>query len=168
METCTVRFLFISGRTRCSSTARTGTPKTAANRRHALPLSLVNPHPVNLVADGKSRMCRVAAGGANGLVQNQVNRLVKWIAPVRFVRSGKVEVVHQLAVEKEINSLFVPIHRPSVKRFGPGVAAEFNDGLLHGGPFDFAVETVGDVGQDSARVKLHDVDLAAGGPTDAG
>jgi len=51
---------------------------------------------------------------------------------------------------------------------GPGVSAEISNGLGDGPPFGLSVHLAGDVGADLAGVILHDVDLTAGRPADAG
>jgi len=91
---------------------------------------------------------------------------VERIALVGLVGVRKVEMVHQFAVEPQVNFLFVPFHRPDVKFLRPRIAAEFGDRFLDGRPFYFSIKAAADVGQNFAGVKFHYVNLPARGPAD--
>ena len=93
---------------------------------------------------------------------------MKRIAALCIVSVRQLKVVHQFAVEPEVNFLFIPPHRPDVKLFRPRVAAEFGNGFLDRKPFGVPVETVAEIGEHVAAVKFHDVHLAARRPANAG
>src|SRR5664280_362946 len=85
---------------------------------HCRPLTaaLINANPVNLETNWKLCLRRIAAlHAADGLVQDKINRPVKWIALVRIVGGGEIKMVHQVAVEQEVNFVRVPVHRPDMK-----------------------------------------------------
>lgn len=93
---------------------------------------------------------------------------MKRIAAIRLVGGGEIKVIHQPAVEQQVNFIRVPVHRPDVKLLRPIITAEFCGRFSRRRPDRFSVETVSDVGEHHVPVILHDVHLAARRPAHPG
>ena len=127
---------------------------------------LINADPVDFEADGAFGSRGVAADCADGLVQDDVHRFVNGLPLSALSAAAR----SRWFIDRPSSRRSICFSSQSIvhvwKLFGPGLAAEFGDGLLYGGPFVFSVQAEQDVGQDGAgKNSMMSISPPAGHPT---